>query len=112
MFFGTVAPTVVKTSKNITVMERSSINITCEAEGFPAPHISIKTFERKTDNRRIKNLGPIDMPTGIGNITRVKYILIITEVLRVDHGKYKCCVISENFGRTIEEDSYLNVQCE
>ena len=107
-----MAPTVVKTSKNITVLERSSINITCEAEGFPAPHISIKTSERKTDNKRIKKLGPIDIPTSIGNITRVKYILIITEVLRADHGKYKCCVISDKFGRTIEEDSFLDVQCE
>ena len=95
-------------------MERSSINITCEAEGFPAPNISIKASEKKNDheNRRIKMLGPIDMPTGIGNITRVKYILIITEVLRVDHGKYKCCVVSDKFGRTIEEDSFLDVQCE
>lgn len=94
------------------VTEGSPIMITCEVEGFPQPSVSFKRHSKTIlGNKRIKFIGPVSMPTYVGNITRVKLTLCITEVLREDYGKYECCASNSIEKLAVTKDVFLDVQC-
>ena len=97
--------------EHVVVDEGSSVAITCEVDGFPQPSILLfpKSSERIYEDNRIELIGPIRIPVNIGNITRIRYVLNITEVLREDHGEYECNA-RNNIGESIK-CTFLDVQC-
>ena len=101
---------IVQMDEHIVVKEGSSIAITCVVDGYPQPSVLFqRSFTHVYEDKRIKLIGPVDIPVDIGNITRIRYFLNITEVLRDDHGKYEC--YARNYIGLSVKGVFLHVQC-
>ena len=105
-----VPPRIVCMDEHIVVHEGSSIAITCEVDGYPQPRVLFQRFSTGiNEDKRIKLIRPVIIPINLGNITRVRYILNITEVLRKDHGEYEC--YARNSIGESTKSVVLDVQC-
>ena len=110
-FIKIVPPRISHMDEKIVANEGSSVTITCEVDGFPQPSVSL--FQKSSihfyEDKRFKLIGPISIPVNIGNITRNRYVLNITKVLKEDHGEYECYA-RNNIGESIKS-AFLDVQC-
>ena len=111
--FMTVAPTITTPMEgqqfNITEGSDGSIT-TCTATGYPVPTVEWQNSDGNSlSNNRLMSGSPVNMPTGVGNVTSVSVELIVTGAMRVDTGMYRCSA-NNNVSSTTSNIS-ITVQC-
>ena len=93
---------------NITVTERISVTLYCEALGYLPPSVTwSKTNGSLSDRVSVSN--NVSVPIGYGNVTRVSVNLTITNIYREDTGVYTCSA-NNNIGSDVRDFS-ITVQC-
>ena len=104
----TVSPSIVDPVNNITTVvinENISTEITCETIGYPPPTI----VWNGTLSDRVSVSDSVSVPTGYGNVTRVRVNLTITNASREDAGVYVC--FANNSVGSDNKSINITVQC-
>ena len=109
-----VAPTITTPMEgqqfNITEGSDESIT-TCTATGYPVPTVEWQNSDGSSlSNSRLMSGSPVNMPTGVGNVTSVSVELIVTGAMRVDTGMYGCSA-SNDIGDDTAVNISLTIQC-
>ena len=109
-----VAPTITTPMEgqqfNITEGSDGSIT-TCTATGYPVPTVEWQSSDGSSlSNNRLMSGSPVNMPTGVGNVTSVSVELIVTGAMRVDTGMYRCSA-SNGIGDDTAVNISLTIQC-
>ena len=107
----TVSPSIVDPVNNITtavINESNSTEIICEAIGYPPPTV-VWSITDGTLSDRISVSDSVSVPTGYGNVTRVRVNLTITNASREDTGVYMCS--ANNSVGDDERIVNITVQC-
>ena len=107
----TVSPSIVDPVNNITtavINESNSTEIICEAIGYPPPTV-VWSRTNGTLSDRVSVSDSVSVPTGYGNVTRVRVNLTITNVSREDTGVYMCS--ANNSVGDDERIVNITVQC-
>ena len=111
--FMTVGPTITTPMEgqqfNITEGSDGSIT-TCTATGYPVPTVEWQNSDGSSlSNNRLMSGSPVNMPTGVGNVTSVSVELMVTGAMRVDTGMYKCS--ANNSVSSTTRNISITVQC-
>ena len=111
--FMTVAPNIT------TPMEGQQFNITegsdglittCTATGYPVPTVEWQNSNGSSlSNNRLMSGSPVNMSTGVGNVTSVSVELTVTGAMRVDTGMYRCS--ANNSVSNTTRNISITVQC-
>ena len=109
-----VAPTITMPMDgqqfNITEGSDGSIT-TCTAIGYPVPTVEWQNSDGSSlSNNRLMSGSPVNMPTGVGNVTSVSVELMVTGAMRVDTGMYRCSA-SNGIGDDTAVNISLTIQC-
>ena len=109
----TVAPTITTPMDgqqfNITEGSDGSIT-TCTATGYPVPIVEWQNSDGSSlSNSRLMSGSPVNMPTGVGNVTSVSVELMVTGAMRVDTGMYRCS--ANNSVSSTTRNISITVQC-
>ena len=73
------------------IIEGSNGSITCTATGYPIPTVVWQNSDGSSlSNNRLVSGSPVNMPTGVGNVTSVSVELMVIRAMRVDTGMYRC----------------------
>ena len=112
--FMTVAPNIT------TPMEGQQFNInegsdgsitTCTAIGYPVLTVEWQNSDGSSlSNSRLMSGSPVNMPTGVDNVTSVSVELMVIGAMRVDTGMYRCS--ANNSVRNTTRNISITVQCE
>ena len=108
----TVAPTITTPmeGQQFNITEGSDGSITCTATGYPVPTVEwLNSDGSSLSNSRLMSGSPVNMPTGVGNVTSVSVELMVTGAMRVDTGMYRCSA-SNSVSSTTRNIS-ITVQC-
>ena len=91
--------------QQFNITEGSDGSITCTATGYPVPTVVWQNSDGSSlSNNRLVSGSPVNMPTGVGNVTSVSVELMVIGAMRVDTGMYRC---SANNG--IGSDAAVNI---
>ena len=109
----TVAPNITTPMEgqqfNITEGSDESIT-TCTATGYPVPTVEWQNSDGSgLSNGRLMAGSPYISSTGVGNVTNVSVMLMVTGAMRVDTGMYRCSA-SNSVSNTTRNIS-ITVQC-
>ena len=108
----TVAPTITTPmeGQQLNITEGSNGSITCTATGYPVPTVVWQNSNGSSlSNNRLVSGSPVNMPTGVGNVTSVSVELIVLEAMRGDTGMYRCSV--NNSVSSTTRNISITVQC-
>ena len=113
IIFMTVAPNITTPMEgqqfNITEGSNGSIT-TCTATGYPVPTVEWQNSDGSSlSNSRLMSGSPVNMPTGVGNVTSVSVELMVTGAMRVDTGMYRCS--ANNSVSSTYRNISITVQC-
>ena len=89
----TVAPTITTPleAQQFNITEGSNGTITCTATGYPVPTVVWQNSDGSSlSNNRLVSGSPVNMPTGVGNVSSVSVELMVIGAMRVDTGIYRC----------------------
>ena len=91
--------------QQFSITEGSNGSITCTTTGYPVPTVVWQNSDGSSlSNNRLVSGSPVNMPTGVGNVTNVSVELMVMGAMRVDTGMYRC---SANNG--IGGDAAVNI---
>ena len=99
--------------QQFNITEGSNGSITCTAIGYPIPTV---VWQNSTSdgsslrNNRLVSGSPVNMSTGVGNVTSVSVELMVIGAMRVDTGMYRCSA-NNSIGSTTRNIS-ITIQCE
>ena len=87
-----VAPNIVTPmeGQQFNITEGSNGSITCTATGYPITVVWQNSDGSSLSNNRLVSGSPVNMPTGIGNVTSVSVELMVIGAMKVDTGMYRC----------------------
>ena len=92
---------------NITEGSNGSITST----GYPVPTVVWQNSDGSSlSNNRLVSGSPVNMPTGIGNVTSVSVELMVIGAMRVDTGMYRCFA-NNSIGSDTAINISLTIQC-
>ena len=96
--------------QQFNITERSDASITCTATGYPVPTVVWQNSDGSSlSNNRLVSGSPVNMPTGIGNVTSVSVELMVIGAMRVDTGMYRCSV--NNSVNSATRNINITIQC-
>ena len=110
--FMTVAPTITTPmeEQQFNITEGSDGSITCTATGYPVSTVVWQNSDGSSlSNNRLVSGSPVDMLTGVGNVTSVSVELMVIGAMRVDTGMYRCS--ASNSISTTTRNIQITVQC-
>ena len=110
--FMTVASNIITPTEGqqFNITERSTSSITCTATGYPVPIVVWQNSNGSNlSNNRLVSGSPVNVPTGVGNVTNVSVELMVIGAMRVDTGMYRCSA-SNSINSTTRNIS-ITVQC-
>ena len=110
--FMTVAPNITTPmeGQQINITERSTRSITCIATGYPVSTVVWQNSDGSSlSNNRLVSGSPVDMLTGVGNVTSVSVELMVIGAMRVDTGMYRCS--ANNSVSNTTRNISITVQC-
>ena len=95
---------------NITEGSDGSIT-TCTATGYPVPTVEWQNSDGSSlSNSRLMSGSPMNMSTGVGNVTSVSVELMVTGAMKtVDTGMYRCS--ANNSVSSTTRNISITVQC-
>ena len=108
----TVAPTITTPieGQQFNITEGSNGSITCTATGYPVPTVVWQNSDGSSlSNNRLVSGSPMNMPTGVGNVTSVSVELMVIGAIRVDTGMYRCS--ANNSVSNTTRNISITVQC-
>ena len=77
--------------QQFNIIEGSNGSITCTATGYPVPRVVWQNSDGSSlSNNRLVSGSPVNMSTGVGNVTSVSVELMVIGVMRVATGMYRC----------------------
>ena len=109
----TVAPNITTPmeGQQFNIIEGSNGSITCTATGYPVPTVEWQNSDGSSlSNSRLMSGSPVNMPTGVGNVTNVSVELMVTGAMRVDTGMYRCSA-NNGIGDDTAVNISLTIQC-
>ena len=96
--------------QQFNITEGSNGSITCTATGYPVPTVVWKNSDGSSlSNNRLVSGSPVNMPTGVGNVTSVSVELMVIGAMRVDTGMYRCS--ANNSVSSTTRNINVTVQC-
>ena len=107
-----VAPNITTPmeEQQFNITEGSNGSITCTATGYPVPTVVWQNSDGSSlSNNRLVSGSPVNMSTGVGNVTSVSVELMVIGAMRVDTGMYRCSA-NNSVSSTIRNIS-ITVQC-
>ena len=108
----TVVPTITTPTEGqqFNINEGSNESITCTATGYPVPTVVWQNSDGSSlsDNRLVSG-SPVNIPTGVGNVTNVSVELMVIGAMRIDTGMYRCSA-NNSVSNTTSTIS-ITVQC-
>ena len=111
--FMTVAPNITTPmeGQQFIINEGSNGSITCTATGYPVPTVVWQnSVESSLSNNRLISGSPVNMPTGVGNVTSVSVELMVIGAMRIeDTGMYRCS--ANNSVSSTTRNISITVQC-
>ena len=110
--FITVAPTITTPmeGQQFNITEGSNGSITCTATGYPVPTVVWQNSDGSSlSNNRLVSGSPVNMPTGVGNVTSVSVELMVIGAMRVGTGMYRCS--ANNSVNSTTRNINITVQC-
>ena len=108
----TVAPNITTPieGQQFNITEGSNGSITCTATGYPVPTVVWQNSDGSSlSNNRLVSGSPVNMPTGVGNVSSVSVELMVIGAMRVDTGMYRCSA-NNNISNTTRNIN-ITVQC-
>ena len=108
----TVAPTITTPleGQQFNTTKGSNGSITCTATGHPVPTVVWQNSDGSSlSNNRLVSGSPVDMLTGVGNVTSVSVELMVIGAMRVDTGMYRCS--ASNNVSNVTRNISITVQC-
>ena len=97
--------------QQFNIIEGSNGSITCTATGYPVPTVVWQNSDGSSlSNNRLVSGSPVNIPTGVGNVTSVSVELMVIGAMRVDTGMYRCS--ANNSVNSTTRNTNLTVQCE
>ena len=96
--------------QQFNITEGSNGPITCTATGYPVPTVVWQNSDGSSlSNNRLVSGSPVNMPTGVGNVTSVSVELMVIGAMRVDTGMYRCS--ANNSVSSTTRNINITVQC-
>ena len=96
--------------QHFNITEGSTRSITCTATGYPVPTVIWQNNDGSSlSNNRLMSGSPVDMRTGVGNVTSVSVELMVIGAMRVDTGMYRCS--ANNSVSNTTRNISITVQC-
>ena len=96
--------------QQLNIAEGSNGSITCTAKGYPIPTVVWQNSDGSSlSNSRLVSGSPVNIPTGIGNVTSVSVELMVTGAMRLDTGMYRCS--ANNSVSSTTRNINITVQC-
>ena len=108
----TVAPTITTPleGQQFNITEGSDGSITCTATGYPIPTVVWQNSDGSIlSNNRLVSGSPVNMPTGVGNVSSVSVELMVIGAMRVDTGIYRC--LANNSVGSTTRNINITLQC-
>ena len=108
----TVAPNITTPmeGQEFNITEGSNGSITCTATGYPVPTVVWQNSDGSSlSNNRLLSDSSVISPTGVGNVSSISVELMVTGVMRVDSGMYRCSANNNVNGTT--KNITITVQC-
>ena len=77
--------------EEFNITEGNNGSITCTATGYPVPTVVWQNSDGNImNNNRLVSGIPMNMSTGVGNVSSVSVELMVIGAVRVDTGMYSC----------------------
>ena len=96
--------------QQFNITEGSDGPITCTATGYPVPTVVWQNSDGSIlSNNRLVSGSPVNMPTGVGNVTSVSVELMVIGAMRIDTGMYRCS--ANNSVSSTTRNINITVQC-
>ena len=96
--------------QQFNITEGSNGSITCTATGYPVPTVVWQNSDGSSlSNNRLVSGSPVNIPTGVGNVTSVSVELMVIGAMRVDTGMYRCS--ANNSVNSTTRNINITVQC-
>ena len=96
--------------QQFNITEGNNGSITCTATGYPVPTVVWQNSDGSSlSNNRLVSGSPVNMPTGVGNVTSVSVQLMVIGAMRVDTGMYRCS--ANNSLSSTTRNINITVQC-
>ena len=96
--------------QQFNITEGSNGSITCIATGYPVPTVVWQNSDGSNlSNNRLVSGSPVNMPTGVGNVTSISVELMVIGAMRVDTGMYRCSATNSVSSTTTNIS--ITVQC-
>ena len=96
--------------QQFNITEGSNGSITCTATGYPVPTVVWQNSDGSSlSNNRLVSGSPVNMSTGVGNVTSVSVELMVIGAMRADTEMYRCSA-NNSVSSTIRNIT-ITVQC-
>ena len=97
--------------QEFNITEESSRSITCTATGYPVPTVVWQNSDGSSlSNNRLVSGNPVNMSTGVGNVSSVSVVLMVIGAMRVvDSGMYRCS--ANNIVNSTARNITITIQC-
>ena len=97
--------------QQFNIIEGSDGSITCTATGYPVPTVVWQNSDGSSlSNARLVSGDPVNMPTGVGNVTSASVELMMIGAMRVDTGMHRCSA-NNGIGSYAAVNISLTIQC-
>ena len=96
--------------EKFNITERNNGSITCTAAGYPVPTVVWQNSDGNSlNNNRLVSGIPMNMSTGVGNVSSVSVELMVIGAMREDTGMYRCSANNSVGSNT--SNITITVQC-
>ena len=113
IIFVTVSPNITNLmeGQQFNITEGSDGSITCTATGYPVPTVVWQNSDGSSlNNNRLVSGSPVNMSTGVGNVSNVSVELMVIGAMRVvDSGMYRCS--ANNIVGSTTRNINITIQC-
>ena len=113
IIFVTVPPNITNLmeGQQFNITEGSDGSITCTATGYPVPTVVWQNSDGSSlNNNRLVSGSPVNMSTGVGNVSNVSVELMVIGAMRVvDSGMYRCS--ANNIVSSTTRNISITIQC-
>ena len=107
----TSAITTPMEGQQFNITEGSTRSITCTATGYPVPTVVWQNSDGSSlSNSRLVSGSPVNVPTGVGNVTSVSVELMVIGAMRVDTGMYRCSA-NNSVDDIVIRNINITIQC-